>query len=192
MLLLYLIIDIIGSCVMDNRIEKILITNRQLKKGIKKAAKWIEETYSNSDKDLVLIGLLKGCIPFYGQLISYIKMDLIMDFMVVSSFKGQDKAIGLPEIITDIVSDIKDKDILLLEDIIDSGYTIKFVTEYLAKRKPNSIKVMSLLDKKAGRKVDFKPDYYCFDIEDKFLVGFGLDYKEKMRNLPYVGIFKKG
>lgn len=175
---------------MDYRIEEILISSEEIKEGIKKAAKWIDDNYSKSNRDLVLIGLLKGCIPFYGQLISYVKTDLIMDFMVVSSFKGAEKATGLPEIVTDIYTDIKDKDVLLLEDIVDSGYTIKFVQEYLLKRQPHSIKVMSLLDKKAGRKVDFHPDYYCFDIEDKFIVGFGLDYKEKLRNLPYIGVFK--
>lgn len=174
---------------LHKNVEKILINSRQIKKGIKKAAKWIDENYAG--KDLVLIGLLKGCIPFYGQLIANIKTDLVMDFMVVSSFKGQEKATGMPEIVTDIYTDIKGKDVLLLEDIVDSGYTIKYVQEYLQKRNPNSIKVMSLLDKKAGRKVDFKPDYYCFDIDDKFLVGFGLDYKEKLRNLPYIAIFKK-
>ncbi|WP_412032290.1 hypoxanthine phosphoribosyltransferase [Malacoplasma muris] len=176
---------------MDHRIEEILIPKRKIKSGIKKAAKWIDNNYSNTGRDLVLIGLLKGCIPFYGQLISYVKTDLIMDFMVVSSFKGAEKATGLPEIVTDIYTDIEGKDVLLLEDIVDSGYTIKYVREYLVKRKPNSIKVLSLLDKKAGRKVDFQPDYYCFDIEDKFLVGFGLDYQEKLRNLPYIGVFKK-
>lgn len=114
-----------------------------------------------------------------------------MDFMVVSSFKGENKAQGKPEIITDIFTDIKDKHVLILEDIIDSAYTIKYVTEYLSKRNPKSIKVMSLLNKKEGRKVDFELDYYCFDIENQFLIGFGLDYKEKLRNLPYIGIMKK-
>lgn len=169
--------------------KNILISNYQINKAIKKAAKWINENYDG--KTLVLIGLLKGCIPFFGQLITKIKVNLIIDFLVVSSFKGENKSQGKPKIITNILTDIKDKDVLLLEDIIDSGYTIKYVVEEFQKFKPRSIKVMSLLNKQEGRKIDFKPDYYCFDIPNKFIVGFGLDYKEKERNLPHIMVFDR-
>ncbi|MEF9984773.1 MAG: hypoxanthine phosphoribosyltransferase [Malacoplasma sp.] len=169
--------------------KNILISNYKINKAIKKAAKWINENYKG--KTLVLIGLLKGCIPFFGQLITRIKVDLIIDFLVVSSFKGENKAQGKPKIITNILTDLKGKDVLLLEDIIDSGYTIKYVLEEFQKQNPNSIKVMSLLNKKEGRKIDFDPDYYCFDIPNKFIVGFGLDYKEKERNLPHIMVFDR-
>lgn len=169
--------------------KNILISNHQINKAIKKAAKWINENYEG--KTLVLVGLLKGCIPFFGQLITKIKVNLIIDFLVVSSFKGENKAQGKPKIITNILTDITNKDVLLLEDIIDSGYTIKYVVEEFQKHNPNSIKVMSLLNKQEGRKIDFTPDYYCFDIPNKFIVGFGLDYKEKERNLPHIMVFDR-
>ena len=175
---------------MDSRIEEVIISEKQIIEGIKKAAQWVDSVYKN--EEIVIIGLLKGCIPFFGQLVSNIKTDLEMDFMVVSSFKGMDKAVGLPEIVTDIKTNIKDKHVLLVEDIVDSGYTVKYVLDYLNERSCKSIKVISLLNKQEGRKVDFDPDYYCFDVPNKFLVGFGLDYKEKFRNLPYIGVLKKG
>lgn len=174
---------------MDKRIEEVLINYEQIKEAIAKAAKWIDENYEN--KEPILIGLLKGCIPFYGHLITSIKTDFTTDFMVVSSYKGTDKSNGVPEVVTDIFTDIKGKDVLLIEDIVDSGYTIKYVKEYLSKRQPNSIKVMTLLDKPSGRKIQFEPDYKCFDVEDKFLVGFGLDYQEKCRNFPCICVFNK-
>lgn len=174
---------------MKEKTAEILISTEQLEEGIKKAAQWVDETYQDSVP--VLIGLLKGCIPFYGHLITSIKIDFTTDFMVVSSYKGNDKAVGVPEIVTDIYTDIKGKDVLLVEDIVDSGYTIKYVKEYLAKRGAKSVRLLTLLDKKEGRKVEIEPDYLCFDVENKFLVGFGLDYDEKYRNWPYVGVFKK-
>lgn len=174
---------------MDDRIEEILISTDELKKGIEKAANWIDKNYFGEEP--VLIGLLKGCIPFYGHLITLIKTDFTTDFMVVSSYRGTDKSNGEPKIVTDIYTDIKNKHVILIEDIVDSGYTIKYVKEYLYKRNPKSVKVMTLLNKEEGRKVDFKPDYKCFEVEDKFLVGFGLDYQEKCRNFPYIGVMKK-
>lgn len=172
-------------------ISEILITKKQLKKGIVKAAKWVDETYTDHNKDLVLIGLLKGSIPFIGQLVTEIERDVTLDFMVVSSFKGEDKAQGKPEIVTDILSDIKGKDVLLVEDIVDSGYTIEYVSKELLKRKPNSIKIITLLDKPSGRKTDLEIGYSCFEIPHKFIVGFGLDYKEKCRNYEFIGVLKK-
>ncbi|MBD5446045.1 MAG: hypoxanthine phosphoribosyltransferase [Mycoplasma sp.] len=173
----------------DDRVEEILISNEELKKGIKEAANWIDINYTS--KEPVLIGLLKGCIPFYGHLITLIKTDFTTDFMVVSSYKGTDKTNGKPEIVTDIYTDINNKDVILIEDIVDSGYTIKFVKEYLYQRNPRSVKVITLLDKKEGRKVEFEADYKCFDVENKFLVGFGLDYQEKCRNLPHICVMRK-
>lgn len=175
---------------MDKRVEEILITKWQIDEGLKKAAKWIDETYKDSKKDLILVGLLRGCVPFYGQLLSLIKTDVITDFMLVSSFDGEDVRISEPKIIVDVQLSITDKNVLLVEDIIDSAKTITYVIQHLKQKNPHSIKVISFLDKKAGRQCEFKLDYYCYDIEDKFLVGYGLDYKEKLRNLPYVGVFK--
>lgn len=174
---------------MDSRIQEILISEKEIEVAVKKAAIWVNSNFKN--KDLILIGLLKGCIPFFGRLMTEIKIDFKIDFMVVSSYKGTLKQVGIPEIVTDIKLDIKNKDILIVEDIVDSAYTLKYVKEYLSQRDPNSISIITLLNKQSGRKVDLNPDYKCFEVEDKFLVGFGLDYQEKMRNLPYVGVYRK-
>lgn len=174
---------------MDPRIEEILITEEEINSKVKDAGKWVDETYKG--KALVLVGLLKGSIPFFGRLMTAISIDFETDFMVVSSFKGQLKSVGLPEIVTDIKADITDKHVLLVEDIVDSAYTLKYVSEYLYKKGAKVVDIITLLDKPSGRKVDIKPNYRLFEVEDKFLVGFGLDYQEKMRNLPYVGVFKR-
>lgn len=173
----------------SKNISEVLISKKKLTKGIKKAAKWIDKTYT-SNNELVLIGLLKGSIPFIGQLVTQIERDVTLDFMVVSSFKGEHKAQGKPEIVTDILSDIEGKDILLVEDIVDSGYTIDYVCKELIKRNPKSINIITLLDKPTGRKVDLKVAYSCFEIPHKFIVGFGLDYKEKCRNYEFIGVLK--
>lgn len=168
-------------------VKEILITEKEINERIVDAAKWVDETYANSE--LILVGPLKGCIPFFGRLMTAISIDFKMDFIVVSSFKGKMKATGIPEIVTDIKLDIRDKDVLIVEDIVDSAYTLKYVKEYLQNKGAKSVKIITLLNKQSGRKVDLNPDYKLFEVEDKFLVGFGLDYNEKLRNLPYVGVF---
>lgn len=171
--------------------EKIIYHFEDIERAIIKAANWIDDEYKDVKEEIVLIGLLKGCIPFLGRLLLHLNHDVILDFMVVSSFKGEDKRIGEPSIITDIITDIKDKHILLIEDIVDSGYTIKKIIELLKKRQPKSIKLISLLDKREGRRVNVKIDYSCLKIPNEFIVGFGLDYKEKCRNWDCIGIPKK-
>ena len=137
-----------------------------------------------------MIAILKGAIPFYGALIPKITIDVQLDFMVVSSFKGEVYAVTEPEIITDLISDVKDRDLLLVEDVVDTARTMKQVVTALKNRGAKSIKIMTLVDKPSARKVDLKVDYSCFKIAPEFIVGFGLDYKEYMRNLPYIGVLK--
>lgn len=173
---------------MDSRIQEILISEKEIDEAVKKAAKWVDENYKG--KDLVLLGLLKGCIPFFGRIMTAITIDFVTDFIVVSSFKGKTVAVGEPEIVTDMTIDIENKDILIIEDIVDSALTLHEVKKYLYAKKAKSVAILTLLNKQAGRKVDLNPEYKCFEVENKFLVGFGLDYDEKLRNLPYVGVFK--
>ncbi len=173
----------------DSRIEKVLITETELKQGIKLAADWVNHEYRN--KKPIIVGILKGCIPFIGQLVPQLTIDHRMDFMAVSSFKGQTHATGQPEIITDMLFDIEGQDILLVEDIVDTARTIKQVIEMLRKRNPKSIKLLTLLDKKEGRRVELEADFACFNIPLVFIVGFGLDYQEIMRNFPYIGVLKE-
>lgn len=173
----------------DNRIKKILISSQEIILGIEKAAQWVNINYQN--KDLVIVSILKGVIPFIGNLMPKVTVDFETDFISVSSFKGTISASTLPEILSSININVKNKDVLLVEDIVDSGRTITLVMDVLKKEKPASLKLLTLLDKPKGRKVVLKPDYGCFEIPEEFVVGFGLDYQEKMRNLPYIGILKE-
>lgn len=175
---------------MDHRVEKILLTTEEIQKGIIEAANWVDKTYQN--KELVLVGLLKGCLPFFGQMISHIKTDCVIDFMTVSSFQGKTEAVTKPKISHSLTENITNKHVLLVDEIIDSALTLKSVREYLKKTyNPASVEIICLLDKPGGRKVELKPAYRCFEIENKFVVGYGCDYDGKLRNLPYVGVFKQ-
>lgn len=175
--------------IIDPRIKEILITEEQINQRISDAANWINKEYQN--KEPIMVGILKGCIPFIGKLLPQITVDLRLDFLAISSFKGGIKAATEPEIITDLKFEVKDQDIILVEDIVDTGRTIKKVIELLESRGAKSIKLVTLVDKKEGRKVELEADFVCWDIPLVFIVGFGLDYKEIMRNLPYIGILKE-
>ncbi|QCZ36802.1 hypoxanthine phosphoribosyltransferase [Mycoplasma nasistruthionis] len=168
-------------------ISKVIYSKTQLEDGILKAAKWVDKTYQSS-QDLIIVGLLKGSIPFLAQLIKDVKTDHRIDFLTASSYAGGLHSTGSVKIIMDLASDIQNKDVLIVEDIIDSGITLAKITELLRLRNPKSIKILTLLDKPVNRKNDLKADYSCFTVGDEFLVGFGLDYKEKYRNLPYIGV----
>ncbi|MGZ9413319.1 hypoxanthine phosphoribosyltransferase [Mycoplasma sp. 480] len=172
----------------DKRIKKVLYTREHLEKTIKELANWVNETYKES-KDLVIIGLLKGSLPFLAQLIKDIKVDHIIDFMTLSSYAGGQQSTGSVKIIMDLAHDIVGKDVLITEDIIDSGITIEKVVELLKAKKPKSLRVLTLLNKPSGRQTNYNPDKFGIEVPNEFLVGFGLDVKEKMRNLPYIGVF---
>ncbi|WGI36981.1 hypoxanthine phosphoribosyltransferase [Mesomycoplasma lagogenitalium] len=174
----------------DKRITKILYDRAYIEKVIYELAQWVNETYKNSN-DLVIVGLLKGSIPFLAQLIKDVKVDHIIDFMTLSSYDGMQESSGSVKVIMDLAYDIYNKDVLIIEDIIDSGITIEKVVNLLNAKKPKSLKTLTLLNKQSGRKNNFNADKYGIDVPDEFLVGFGLDVKEKLRNLPYIGIFNK-
>ena len=174
----------------DKRFTKILFTQQQIEEKIVELAQWINENYKDS-KDLILVGLLKGSIPFLAQLIKSVDVEHSLDFIVASSYSGGTSSSGNIKIIMDLATDIKNKDVLIIEDIIDSGITLEKVRNNLLTRKPKSLKIMTLLDKPVRRKADIKPDIYGFVVPDEFLAGFGLDVKEKLRNVPYIGVFNK-
>ncbi|MDE5617750.1 MAG: hypoxanthine phosphoribosyltransferase [Ureaplasma sp.] len=172
----------------DNRIFEILISARQIKKGIKNTAKWLNKEYKG--KTPIIIGVLKGCIPFIGQISTLLNFDFELDFMSASSFKGGTNGSNDIKISLDLTCNIKDRDVIILEDIIDTARTLKKIIELLKARKPKSIRLVTLLDKTEGRKVELNADYSCFTIPNKFIVGFGLDYKEIMRNYNFIGCLK--
>lgn len=173
---------------MQNDIKEILISEEKLKEKIRELGKQIEKDYK--DKDLLVVCVLKGAVLFLSDLIREINLPLNIDFMAVSSYGNSTKSSGVVRIIKDLEKDIQGKDLLIVEDIVDSGLTLSYLIENLKSREPRSVKLCTLLDKPERRKVDVSIDYTGFVIPDEFVVGYGLDFAEVYRNLPYVCILK--
>ena len=163
---------------------KVLIDESILEKRIKELGKQIEKDYG--EKEIVFIGILKGSVIFMTQLAKNIKKNVEFDFMDVSSYEGTEST-GKIKINKDIRNSVEGKDVIIVEDIIDTGKTLKYLLEYLKQKNPNSIKIVTMLSKQARRVEKIDVDYIAFEIDDKFVVGYGLDYDEKYRNLPYIG-----
>ena len=164
---------------------KTLIKENELQKRIKEIGKQITEEYKN--KEIVIICILRGAIYFATDLSKYIKSNsLLMEFMQVSSYGNSKESTGELKIKKDLEIDIAGKNVIIVEDIIDSGITMLTLKNYLLKKKPASLKICTLLDKKERRKVDIEADYVGFEIPNKFVLGYGLDYEEYYRNLPYI------
>ena len=174
---------------MINDIEQVLITEEEIKEKIKLLGEKISNDYKDSD-NLLLVGVLKGAVVFMADLIRHIDIPLNIDFMAVSSYGSSTESSGVVRILKDLDETVEGKDILIVEDIIDSGLTLSYMCDILRSRKPNSIKICTLLDKPSRRKIDLKVDYTGFEIPDYFVVGYGLDYAEKYRNLPDICVLK--
>jgi len=173
---------------MHKNLTKILVSEDQLTTRIKELAEQINKEFEG--ERLVLVGLLTGSVPFLAQLMKYITVDVEIDFMDVSSYRGT-QSTGEVRIVKDLTRGIKDHNVLLVEDIVDTGQTLHTVFGLLKNRQPKVLKVVTLLDKPEGRVVEFNPDYIGFEVPNEFVVGFGLDYDELYRNLPYVGVLKE-
>lgn len=173
---------------MHNEIEKILISEEEIQKKIKELAAQITEEYEG--KFPLAIGVLKGAMPFMGDLLKRVDTHLEMDFMDVSSYGGGMKSTGEVKILKDLDTKVEGRDLLIIEDIIDSGLTLSYLVDLFKYRKAKSIRIVTLLDKPLGRKVDLKADLVGFEVPDEFVVGYGLDYQERYRNLPYIGVLK--
>lgn len=175
---------------MHNDIKEILLSEAKLEEITSRLAKKIENDYKDS-KNLLLLGILKGSVVFMSDLMKKIDMPMQIDFMKVSSYGGGTKTTGKINIILDLHrNDLTKLDILVVEDIIDSGKTLSYLTEYLKLAGARSVKTVTLLDKPSRREVEFEPDYCGATIPDEFVVGYGLDYAENYRTLPYVAILK--
>lgn len=178
---------------MHKDVESILFSKERLNEICRELGEKITRDYEG--KDLYVISILKGAFVFLADLTRYIKQDFKIDFMAVSSYKDSTESSGRPQIRMDLSGDICGKDVLIVEDILDSGITLFHVRNMLLSRNPNSIKICTLLDKKARRSEEvkdfIKADYTGADVADEFVVGYGLDYAEKYRNLPYIGILKR-
>ncbi|HUS05724.1 MAG TPA: hypoxanthine phosphoribosyltransferase [Bryobacteraceae bacterium] len=169
-------------------IEKILFTQEQLQKRIEEVAAEISERYRG--RNLTLIGVLKGSIFFLTALARAIDIPLKIDLLGISSFSSQKGAPGLVRIAKDLDDSIEGDDVLLVEDIIDTGFTARYLLQTLASRGPNSLAICTLLDRTTRRIVQVPVEFRCFEIDDRFVVGFGLDYKQLYRNLSYVAVMK--
>jgi hypoxanthine phosphoribosyltransferase len=171
-------------------IEQVLLSETEIRKRVKQLGEEISKDYA--DKNLLLVGILKGSVVFMSDLMRSITLPDSIDFMSVSSYGARVKTTGVVKIIRDLDNPLADCDVLIVEDILDSGLTLHYIIDLLKSRTPKSIKICTLLDKPAFRKAEITADYCGFVIPDKFVVGYGLDYDEKYRNLPFIGVLRTG
>lgn len=169
-------------------IEKILLSREEIAESVAKLGKRITEEYDG--KDVVFIGILKGAMTFFSDLIREVDLPLDVEFMAISSYGRSTKSSGVVRIMKDLDRDITGKHVVVVEDIVDSGMTLSYLKEVLNTRNAASVEIAALLDKPARRRVPLEVKYSCFNIPDAFVVGYGLDYAEKYRNLPDIGILK--
>ena len=172
---------------MHKDMEKVLITQEEIQEAAKRLAAQIERDYAGED-EIVFVGLLKGSVQFMADLLKNIDMMCTIDFICVSSYGKGTKSTGRVNIIKDLSEPIDEKNVIIVEDIIDSGRTLSYLLKYLEIAGAGSVKTCTLLDKPSRRSVEFIPDYTGFTIPDEFVVGYGLDYDQRYRNLPYIGV----
>jgi hypoxanthine phosphoribosyltransferase len=169
-------------------IAEVLIDEASLAKRVREMGAQIADDYRG--KDLVLVSILKGALPFLADLMRQVQIPLALDFLEVSSYGSGTETSGVVRILKDLAKSIEARDVLVVEDILDTGHTLNFVVEHLRSQRPASVRLCTLLDKPARRVVPVAIDYRGFEIPDKFVVGYGLDYAEKYRNLPFIGVLK--
>ena len=172
----------------DPKIGEILVQPDELKQRVRTLGEQVSAAYA--DRDLLLVGVLKGALMFIVDLARAIELPVTLDFMAVASYGASTETSGIVRILKDLDSSIEGKHVLVVEDIIDSGLTLTYILETLRNRNPASLRVCSLLNKPDRRRVDVPIDYVCFNIPDEFVVGYGLDFNQIYRNLPFVGVLK--
>ena len=169
-------------------IGKPLFTVEQIQQRVKELADGISNDYEG--KNLLAVGILRGAFMFFSDLVRMIKVPLTVDFIIAESYLKSETS-GEVKVYYDIRDDLSDKDVLFIEDIVDSGITLNHIRERILSRRPKSLKICVFLDKKERREVDIPLDYVGFEIPNEFVVGYGLDYDNKFRNLPYIAVFRK-
>lgn len=174
---------------MDKNIERILISEEEIKEKTKEVGRLISDEYR--DKNPLVVGILKGALPFMADLLKEMPIFLEYDMMDISSYGTEKTSSGEVKIVKDLDSSVDGRHVLIVEDIIDTGRTLKFLQDMLKRRNAASVKIVTLLDKPSGRVNDLNVEWKCFDVPDEFVVGYGLDYRENYRNLSYVGVLKE-
>jgi hypoxanthine phosphoribosyltransferase len=170
-------------------LETVLYTDDQIRRRIRGLAREIKAVYGNGE--FTLVSLINGAVMFTADLMREIDNPVRLDCIRVSSYGARTKSVGTPEVLAEITLDIKDRDVLIIDDILDTGKTLSLVTALTKKMNPASLRSCVLLDKKARREVKFEADFVGFEIPDKFVVGYGLDFAERYRNLPCIGVLKE-
>ena len=169
--------------------ERIMLTEEQIKERVVEVAKQVDKDFHG--KEPLVVGILKGSIIFYGDFIRCLHSPITLDFMVVSSYGSGAVSSGNLKIKKDVETNVAGKDVIIIEDIIDSGFTLANLKQLFVERGAKTVTIVTLLDKYERRTADVKSDYNCFKIEDEFVIGYGLDYNERYRMLPYIGILKR-
>lgn len=165
-------------------IGTVMITQEQINKRAAEIARLIEEDFKG--EEIVLVGILRGAILWMADIMKNVNLDMAIDFMAVSSYGSATKSSGIVKINKDLDTDIEGRNVIIVEDIVDSGTTLNYLKGYFENRDAKSVKICTLLDKPEGRKVEINVDYIGFTVDDKFIVGYGLDYDQKYRNLSYI------
>ena len=173
---------------MRNDILKVLLTEEEIRQKVAELGEKLTQKFQG--REPLFIGVLKGSFVFMSDLVRQIDLKCTVDFMAVSSYGAGTASTGQVKITKDLSTDISDRHVIIVEDILDSGTTLSYLVGYLKNRRPASITLVTLLDKPERRKADIRADYSCFEVPDEFVVGYGLDYAEKYRNLPYIGVLK--
>lgn len=168
----------------EKTIGDVMISQEEILERAKEIGNQITEDYKG--EGVLLIGILRGAVLWMADIMKAIKLDVQIDFMACSSYGAATKSSGVVKINKDLDSDIEGKNVIIVEDVVDSGITLNYLKGYLENRSPKSIKICSLLDKPQGRRVEIEADYVGFTVEDKFIVGYGLDFNQKYRQLPYI------
>ena len=174
---------------MQKDCERIMLSEEQLRARVKEIAMQVDKVYEG--KFPLVVGILKGSIIFYSDFIRHLTVPVELDFMAVSSYGSGAVSSGKLNIKKDLDKDVKGRDVIIVEDIIDSGFTLANLKALLLERGASSVMIVTLLNKEGRREYDIEPDYNCFDIENEFVIGYGLDYNEMYRSLPYIGILKR-
>ncbi|MDE7163607.1 MAG: hypoxanthine phosphoribosyltransferase [Clostridia bacterium] len=176
---------------MNGDLERLVLSGEQIQQKVKEAAAWLDERFAKADTPPLAICVLRGSVFFFCDLVRTMQTPVQLDFMTVSSYGGSTQSSGAPEIVADLSASVQGRDVILVEDIVDSGHTLVRMRELIEGRGARSFTAVTLFDKPSRRQVSVKADFSCFEVGDEFIVGYGLDYDQQYRNLPYVGVLKR-